>query len=246
MRTLWMLATLLVMTPAMAIPALVVSLIRPRGNFAMTTARIWSRAMLAASGAEVHYSGIPDEGWPEPAVFVSNHQSNIDIWTLLTMVPPSTRFVAKQVLFRVPILGWAMSAAGFIPIDRANRARAIRSLDLAAERIRNGRSVLLFAEGTRSATGKLQPFKKGPFHLALRAGAPVVPLVIAGSWHVMRPRGLRVRPGRVDIRALSPIDPLPFQPDDHDGLRSLVHAAIESGLNELDSAREPFDTRTTR
>ena len=83
--------------------------------------------------------------------------------------------MAKESLFRIPFLGWAMNRAGFIPIDRSNRRRAIDSLQLAAERIRAGKSVIVFPEGTRSKDGSLQPFKRGPFHLALQAGAPVVP-----------------------------------------------------------------------
>jgi len=237
LRTLWTVVVLFVATPLFAIPAILISLLRPRSNVCMIAARGWSRVMLQASGAQVHYSGLAPDRWPEPCVFVSNHQSNVDIWALLAVTPPSTRFVAKQVLFRVPLMGWAMSATGFIPIDRTNRASAIRSLDRAADRVRNGRSILLFAEGTRSISGELQPFKKGPFHLALRAGAPVVPLAIAGSWEVMQPRGLRVRPGRVEVRALPPIDPLPYRPDDHDGLRASAHAAIEAALRELQPAR---------
>jgi 1-acyl-sn-glycerol-3-phosphate acyltransferase len=237
LRGLWTFVVFLLITPGLALAALAVSLFHPRSDFVMRVGRLWSRALLAAVGARVEYSGVPPERWPQPCIFLSNHQSNVDIWALIAVLPHSTRFVAKQVLFRIPAMGWAMSAAGFVPIDRANRARAIRSLELAAAQVRAGMSVVLFPEGTRSRTGELQPFKKGPFHLAVRAGVPVLPLAISGSWRVMPPRGMRVHPGPVHVRALPPIDPGSFEADDHEGLRLRTRQVIEEALRELGDVR---------
>ena len=166
-----------------------------------------------------------------PCIYVSNHQSNVDIWALIAVLPLKTRFVAKQSLFEVPILGWAMRVSDFVPIDRANRARAIRSLDQAAQKIRGGRSVVLFAEGTRSAGDTLAPFKKGPFHLALAAGVPIVPIAIVGSGAVMPPHGLNVRSGPVRVRFCDPVDVTPYQPKDAKGLLDTVYQAIAQVLD---------------
>jgi 1-acyl-sn-glycerol-3-phosphate acyltransferase len=242
LRGLWTFVVFVFITPGLALAAMAVALLRPRSEFVMRVGRLWSRTLLAAVGARVEYSGVPPERWPQPCIFLSNHQSNVDIWALIAVLPYSTRFVAKQALFRIPAMGWAMSAAGFVPIDRGNRARAIRSLQLAAARIRDGVSVVLFPEGTRSRTGELQPFKKGPFHLALRAGVPLLPLAISGSGRVMPPRGMRVRPGPVRVRALSPIDPRSFEPDDHEGLRLRTRQVIEEALRELADIQPPAGT----
>jgi len=238
LRGSWALAVLCVVTPLCAIPAALISLALRGSDVTMRVGRLWSWAMLGAVGARVRYDDIERVSATLPCVYISNHQSNVDIWALIYVVPVSTRFVAKQSLFRIPALGWAMAASGFIPIDRSNRNRAIRSLRAAASRIRDGRPVVLFPEGTRSTTGKLGEFKKGPFHLALQAGVPVVPIAISGSGRVLPPHSLRCRPGPVRVRFLEPIDSRPFAPADHDGLRRRVREAIEAALApQLDTDR---------
>jgi len=201
-----------------------------RSDFIMGVGRVWSRMALWACGARVRYHDLERISARRPCIYIANHQSNVDVWVLLRVLPRSTRFVAKQSLFRVPFLGRALKAAGFIPIDRKNKTRAIRSLNLAADRIRDGRSVVLFPEGTRSRDGRLQPFKKGPFHLALQAGVPIVPIAIAGGGAVM-PAGIaRATPGDVDVFVLPPIEVEPFLPDDLRGLLDTVHRSIQRAL----------------
>jgi 1-acyl-sn-glycerol-3-phosphate acyltransferase len=218
-------------TLALGLPAILVSLLRPGSDITMRAGRLWSRAMLWTVGARVEYRGLEQLSAQLPCIYIANHQSSVDIWALVAVLPVPTRFVAKQSLFRVPVLGWAMSAGGFIAIDRGNRTRAIQSLALAAERIRSGRSVVLFPEGTRSSDGRLQPFKKGPFHLALAARVPLVPVAISGSWEVMRPRTARIRPGPVRVEFLPPLAVDAFLPDDHEGLLREVHGRLEQVLS---------------
>ena len=146
------------------------------------------------------------------------------------MLPSPTRFVAKQELRRVPILGGAMASSGMVFIDRTDHSRAIQSMNEAAQKIRSGRPVVLFAEGTRSRDGRLHPFKKGPFHLALEAGVPVVPVAISGSWGILRPRSLVVTPGVVRVQVLEPVDVSPWEPDDVQGLMEYVHAVVRDAL----------------
>jgi 1-acyl-sn-glycerol-3-phosphate acyltransferase len=221
-----------VITLLLGVPAVVIQILRRNSDITMKAGRLWSRWMLRAVGARMEYEGLEHMRARTPCVFMANHQSNVDIWALVGILPTPTRFVAKQSLFRVPVMGWAMAAGGFVPIDRGNRSRAIRSLAVAAERIRAGRSVVLFPEGTRTRSGQLQPFKKGPFHLALQAGVPVIPVAIAGSYRVLPPGTLKISPGPVRVRFHPPIEIEGFLPDDHDGLLEQVHEQIRRSIEQ--------------
>lgn len=237
LRGLIALVVFLVATVVLGAIATVVSLLVPRADATLRLGKIWARVMLVATGARVRYEGTEHAAASLPCVYISNHQSLVDVWALLPALPNAVRFVAKRSLFRIPFLGWSLWAGGFIPIDRGHRARAIRSLEVAAERIRNGRPVLLFAEGTRSRDGRLAPFKRGAFHLAVRAGVPVVPVAVSGTYDILRPRTLVVRPGSVTIRFGEPIDVGAYRPDDVDGLLERVRASVVAML----AASEPAE-----
>jgi len=228
LRGIWVRCVLTVMTVLIGTPVTILALLVPRwGNLVIYGGRLWARTLLAAAGARVTMHGLEHARERSPCVFIANHQSIVDVWVMLTLGPPNTRFVAKRELFRIPILGWALAATGCISIDRSNRKRAIRSLHEAGERIRAGRSVVLFPEGSRSRDGRLAPFKKGAFHLALTAGVPVVPVAITGSFEVAPPGTLRVTSGPVEVFVERAIDVTPFLPDDHEGLRDAVQHTIE-------------------
>jgi len=232
LRGLWTGLVVTLTTLVSSATAAICSTLKPGSDLAMTVGRAWSRINLSAVGARVRWERLDLARAHAPCIYVSNHQSNVDIWALIAVLPKRTRFVAKQSLFKVPILGWAMRVSDFIPIDRANRTKAIRSLAEAATKIRGGRSVVLFAEGTRSAGDTLAPFKKGPFHLALAAGVPIVPVAISGSGAVMPPHGLNVRPGPVRVQFCDPIDVTPYQPKNITGLLDTVHQTIAQVLAE--------------
>jgi len=218
----------LVATPVFGLPIVVVGLLRPRSDVFLRCARPWSRILLAAAGAQTTLEGI--EHVPAgPCLFAANHQSLLDIPALFLVLPGSARFLAKESLFRIPVLGWAMTASGCIPIDRSNRARAMRSLREAAARVRAGRSVVFFPEGTRSRDGKLAPFKKGGFHLAVEAQVPVVPVAVSGSYRILRPGSLRVRPGPLRVRLAPPLDPA--QHGTAESLSAATRTAIAAALS---------------
>ena len=146
---------------------------------------------------------------PEPPfLLMSNHQSALDIFALLSGLPVSFKFIAKRELFRIPVFGWAMKRAGYISIDRNNPREALKAIEESARKIKDGTAVLIFPEGHRSRNGRLQPFMKGGFSLASRAGVPVVPLAITGSFAV-QPKGSIISPperkGRVTIRVGKPV-----------------------------------------
>jgi len=230
LRGLWTGLVIALSTAVCATAAAIISTVRPGSDATMISGRIWSRANLWAAGARVTYENLETASRHQPCIYVANHQSNVDIWALIAVLPMRTRFVAKESLFRVPLLGWALRVSDFVPIDRRNRSKAIASLKLAAEKIRGGRPVVLFAEGTRSAGDTLAPFKKGPFHLALEARVPIVPVAIRGSGAVMPPHGLKVRGGPVRVRFLEPIDVQAYTNREVKRLLEDVHGIIEKEL----------------
>jgi 1-acyl-sn-glycerol-3-phosphate acyltransferase len=226
LRSLWALFVLTVSGGILGAYAIVGSMIRPGGHTAMRAGRMWSRVMLGAAGIGVSYDGLDDAYRHHPCVYMANHVSMIDPFALAPALPLSTLYVSKKSLFRIPFIGWGMTAGGFIPIDRSDRAKAIESLDSAAERIRSGRALILFVEGTRSRDGKLGAFKKGPFHLALRAGVPVVPVAISGSRALCPPGSFFLHSGDIRVRFAPPIDLTPFGPDDLPDLMARVREAM--------------------
>lgn len=215
-----------VATAVLGTAAIVGELVFPGRHLCFRIGRIWSRLHLLAAGCRVEYAGHEDLERRVPCVFVSNHQSNLDIWALAMVLPLSTRVVAKSSLFRIPIFGRAMRSAGFISIDRSDREKAIRSLDAAHSWLRAGNPILMFAEGTRSRHGKLLPFKKGPFHLAAQTACPVVPVAVVGSWSLMPPGGLVARPGTIAVRFGDPLRAADASPDSVGELLGRAHDAV--------------------
>lgn len=192
----------------------------------------WSPVLLWAGGATLEVSGAENIKKDQPYIFVSNHQSTIDIPTLFMGLPIDFRFVAKKQLQYVPLIGWYMTLARFVFIDRKNHREAIRSLQLAGERIRGGVSIVMFPEGTRSEDCLVLPFKKGPFALAMNAKVPVVPVSIEGSGVLMPKNSWNITPGPIRVRIGTPIDPAKFG-DDREGLIREVRNTIIDQLVEM-------------
>jgi 1-acyl-sn-glycerol-3-phosphate acyltransferase len=186
----------------------------------------WSRDILRAAGTPVVPDGL--ERIPkQPVIYVSNHSSMFDIWALSATLPGSVRFLAKQELFRIPLLGRAMRAAGHIPIDRAARKKAFEAYDEVARMIRNGiSSPVVFPEGTRSRTGELLPFKNAPFGLAIAAQVPVVPVYVHHTFEILPKGAWRLRPRPIRLLVGEPIETRGLTPDDRERLRDQVRAAM--------------------
>ena len=178
------------------------------GNLFHILARIHARATLAVCGVRVLVEGLDHVDFNRNYVYVANHASQFDIPSVIAGIPDQIRLVFKKELARIPVFGWALKyGRTYICIDRGSGQDAIQSLDEAAGKIRNGASVLLFAEGTRTADGKIQQFKRGAFSLAVRAGVPVVPLTIKGSYKIL-PRGsFHIRPGTITLVLGKPVMP---------------------------------------
>ena len=194
-------------------------------NSLFVVRRIWSPVLLWAGGAQYTVRGLEKADFTKPAIYVCNHQSTLDIPALFAALPVNLRFVAKEQLKYVPVLGWYMSMAKFVFVDRSNHKKAVRSLELAAQRIRGGISIGMFAEGTRSDDRSVMPFKKGPFAVAMKAGVPVVPVVIEGSGNLMPKNSWNITPGPVTVMLGEPIDPKQFG-DDREALMKAVRDRI--------------------
>jgi 1-acyl-sn-glycerol-3-phosphate acyltransferase len=220
MRTLLTVVTMVFVTPLFASVVIVAGLLgvpnRPGGLYDKAP-RLWSRIALWLAGVRlvVHDDDVLRQ--PTPRVFVSNHVSWYDIFTLLAILP-RYRFVAKAELFKIPLFGTAARRAGTIPIQRENRKAAFQAYDEAAREIRSGASVVVCPEGTRGDSYALRPFKKGPFVLAIAAEAPVVPLVLYGTREVQRKGSFIIRSGTVHVHFLEEIPTAGMHYEDRDRL----------------------------
>lgn len=206
------------------------SLIDRSGRLPHLVGVLWSRVLLVISGVSVEARGLENMPRGRPVIILSNHQGAFDIPALQSCMPIQFRWVAKKSLFRIPVLGWAMSLSGYIPVDRDNPTEAMRNMEEAAAKIRGGTSVLVFPEGTRSATGQLLPFKRGAFMLASRSGVPIVPVAIRGTSGIMKKGGFMIRPARVVVSVGRPIA-VTGQGSEKD-LRNAAKKAIEALFNE--------------
>jgi len=191
----------------------------------------WSGRLLEQAKIELSARGLENMPQGESFVIMSNHQSLYDIPAIYQALKCRIRMVAKTELFRVPVWATAMRASGFIEVDRQNRQRAIESLARAKEAIKAGTSIWIAPEGTRSRSGRLGPFKKGGFHLALDTGARILPVSIDGSREVLVARTWNVRPGaQVVVTVSPPVDPAEFGEDRRDELMDAVRVRIASHL----------------
>jgi len=226
LQTAYILVYVVLVTIVMATVVIIVAFFSRNGKAPHLVARAWARSILFVSGIRVHVNGLENLNVGGSCILMPNHQSNFDIPVLLGCLPVQFRWLAKAELFKIPIFGRGMRGCGYISIDRSNRKSAFQSLAEAATKIRNGVSVLIFPEGTRSRDGKILPFKKGGFVLSVDAGVPIVPIVIYNTGSIM-PKGrlrIRTRPVRMDI--LAPIHTAGYTRKTKDDLMELVRRTI--------------------
>ena len=156
----------------------------------------FARRVVASANIDIHVEGRERVPGDRAFVYMSNHQSHMDIPVLYATVPArSLRMIAKTELFRIPVWNRAIRAAGMIEIDRQERTKAIASLDGAIAQLGREVSIWIAPEGTRSRTGQLGPLKKGGFHLAKKSGVPIVPVAISGTRAILPPGTLGTRSG---------------------------------------------------
>ena len=230
-RAYLFLAAFIPLTFLLSVSAFVSTLFDSSGRLYAWHARLWARLGLALSGVNMTLAGT--EHLPEgPVIFMSNHQSNFDILSLLAAMPRQIHWIAKKELFEIPVFGPSMRRGGYIPLDRGNGRKALQSMDEAAATIHQGKSVVLFPEGTRTPDGNLLPFKRGGFILARKAAVPVIPVTINGSGRINPAGHIRLYSGNIHITLHPPlvVPPELRRSEAETWLMEAVRGNIESAL----------------
>jgi 1-acyl-sn-glycerol-3-phosphate acyltransferase len=181
---------------------------------------------LALSGISVKIEGLENVPLDRAAVFCANHQSNVDPPVLFHALHPRLHILYKHEIDQIPVLARAFRMGGFIPIDRRNKESALRSIDKGADSLRAGHSFLIFPEGTRSKTDEMLPFKKGGFRMAIKAGAPMVPVAISGGRAAMVRGSSIIRPVTLTIRIGMPVETRSLEVENRDQLIERVRQEI--------------------
>lgn len=182
------------------------------------------------AGVPIEIVGLDGFDHSRRYIFMTNHASNLDPPIQVRLIPGQTSVMVKRELFKVPILGKAMRMGKLVPVDRGNRDAGIEAVRAAKAVVEQGQNMLIYVEGKRSFDGKLLPFKKGPFYMAVECGVPIVPMTIVGT-HEVWPKGrFAIKPGPVKVIFHPPIEPKDF--GSRECLMEKVRAVIESGLPE--------------
>jgi 1-acyl-sn-glycerol-3-phosphate acyltransferase len=232
---IWLIAILITF-----ILGLISSLTLPFGNHHIVhrITILWGRTMIFLSGVRFEIEGIERLLRERTVIVVSNHQSLFDIISFYSFLDMQFRWLAKASLFRIPVFGWAMRAAGCVPVERDNKRLALKSLYAAAKRVRAGTSVVIFPEGTRGGEdGSMLPFRPGGFLLAKKAGVALQPITIDGANKIIplrRDRIIqRIYPGIVRVIIHDPVLPEEYADLKTEELIQRVRETIHAGLNRL-------------
>lgn len=195
-------------------------------------AALWSKTILWGSGVKVEINGLDVIDKGKTYIYIPNHLSIFDIFALLAYLPVDFKFILKKELMRIPILGWAMRRARYISIDRSSPAKTKRTFKHAVDRIKSGASIVIFAEGTRSKDGHLQPLKKGAFYLAIDSGAPIVPVAIKGTYKIMPKGTFKIKKGSITIQLGRPIETIHYKRQNMPDLIEKVTGCLRTMLEE--------------
>jgi 1-acyl-sn-glycerol-3-phosphate acyltransferase len=189
------------------------------------------------TGVRVRTIGLDRFDHARSYIFMTNHVSNLDPPIQIPLIPKRTSVMVKKELFKVPILGRAMRMGSLVPVDRGNRDAGIEAVRAAKAVIDQGLNMTIYVEGKRSFDGKLLPFKKGPFYLAMECAVPIIPMTIVGTHFTMPKARFSIKPGPVQVIFHDPIEPKDF--GSRECLMEKVRAAIEGGLPDEFRSNEP-------
>jgi len=228
-RSAFIALVLSVVTILVGLPLLVYAMVTGNANplyRAGVAVTVWT---CRVAGMRTRVEGVENIP-PGPCLFAGNHTSNADGPAIVGAIPRRIAILAKKSLFAIPIVGPAFRIAHFVPVDRSKPERALAAIDEAVGNMKNGMSFLIYPEGTRSADGRLRPFRHGAFVLAIKAGVPVVPVACSGAHHVLPKKSYRVVPGEVVVRFCPPIDPADYSLDRRGELAERVHDELAAAL----------------
>jgi 1-acyl-sn-glycerol-3-phosphate acyltransferase len=190
-------------------------------------ARVWSRMILGTAGCKLQVEGLENVDLSHPYIYASNHQSAFDIPTLYVGLPVQFRIMAKKELFLYPFMGWHMKRSGQIPIERENARSSLKSLVRASETVRGGTPLFVFPEGGRTPDGTVKPFLSGAFYVAIKAGVPIVPMAIVGTYESLPMNSYVIRPHPIRLIVGNPISTDGMNPREMGKLAEQVQRTIE-------------------
>jgi 1-acyl-sn-glycerol-3-phosphate acyltransferase len=216
--------SILLVGPLLLLYALITGDINPLYNISNRLAAFGVRLV----GVKIAVRGMENLEPKRNYIFMANHTSNLDPPVLIPTIPGRCSVLVKKELFRIPILGVGMKIASLVPVDRSDREAAIESVKAATIVLHKGLHMVIFPEGTRSPDGRLLPFKKGPFHLAMDSGIFVAPVTLLGTYELWPKNRFALRPGTATVVFHKPIDPSQYP--DREALKNAVAGVIESAL----------------
>ncbi len=230
-RTIWLTVVAFVVTIPLASLTALVGVVKSTSPLIERIMRLWARTIVHAVGIDLHTENLERIDPEKRYILVANHYSYLDIPCILATIPQPIRFMAKISLFKIPIFGWALGRAGFIPIDRKNRRTAVKSFDLAASRIRKGNTIVIFPEEGRSRFRDMRPFQRGAFLLAIKSQKTIVPVALDSTFDIWPPGSFwHIRPGRVTLRVGTPIETATLTVRDKDRLLNEAREQIQAML----------------
>lgn len=198
-----------------------------KGRIQHGFARLWSRMILTTSGCQLQVEGLENVDLSRPYIYASNHQSAFDIPTLYVGLPVQFRIMAKKELFLYPFMGWHMKRSGQIPIERENARSSLKSLVRASETVRGGTPLFVFPEGGRTPDGTIKPFMSGAFYVAIKAGVPIVPMAIIGTYEILPMNSYVIQPHSIRLVVGKPISTEGMNPREMGSLAVKVQREIE-------------------
>jgi len=229
-KTIWLMSWAAFMTLFLFFPIMTTAFISKTGNLPFTLSKIWARVILFITGTRVKIRGKENINKKQSYVFISNHQSQFDILSIVATLGIQFRWVIKKEIMKVPLFGYALYKSRNIFVDRSNTERAKESIHRGLERLPDGVSVMVFAEGTRSPDGRLGKFKKGGFNIAQDKGFPILPVTVNGSRRVLPKKSFVFYPGTIDVVVGKPIDSTAVGKGALDELIAATRRAIEMNL----------------
>jgi len=241
-RSLWVILNLCIATVWTVILIILVGIIDDRKRYTGKVARFWAKWVMLSTGITVEVKGLENIVDGCQYIFTGNHESALDIPVAIASLPISPVFLAKKELFRIPVFGWGLKAAGMVRVNRQNREKAKVSVDRAVK-ILHARdvSVIIYPEGTRSLDDRLLAFKKGGFLLAIRSGLPVVPITILGAQAIVSKKSLTLNPGKIRFIIDKPIPTTHMEDSHRDALLDQVRDIIQLRKTEYLSSGSTHD-----
>jgi len=213
-------------------------------NFIYSPVRFFVRAGLTMVGVHVKVSGVERLDPTQTYIFTPNHQSLIEVPLFVTYLGRNPAYLGKKEIFKYPVFGYGIRLIGVVPVDRSNSPAAVESAKVATENLRRGKSYVVYPEGTRSRDGRMLPFKKGAFMMAMDAGVPVVPVTVSGATKIMPKAQVKVYPSTVRITVHKPISTAGYSKENVNQLIERTRAQIFSALDETEvGINDPKPTR---